>query len=108
MTTQKLEISNNDYWFKIVEMLQQNWAIIESREKETGCTIYFIGDTSGVFDQIEFDDIAEAERQLRVNGFRKYQKDNEAKEFITPPPPSFYKSSHPNGFIYSSGKYWKS
>lgn len=31
MTGQTIGISNNDYWFKVVDMLQQNWALIESK-----------------------------------------------------------------------------
>jgi hypothetical protein len=107
MRSQKIEISNNDYWFKIVDILQQNWAIIESDQKELGCIVYFISDNSGVFDQIEFDNIDEAQRQLRINGFGKYQEDEKAKNFVIPPLPPFHKSSHPNGQIYSSGKFWQ-
>ena len=102
-----IEIMSRDYWFKVVEMLQQNWAIIELSKNETSCTVYFIGGTSGIFDQMEFDTVAEAERQLRINGFKKYEEDEEAKKFIVPPPPPFRRSSHPNGEIYSSGRYWK-
>ncbi|MBE7432383.1 MAG: hypothetical protein HS100_00565 [Anaerolineales bacterium] len=101
----EIAITNNDYWFKVIDMLQQNWALIEAAQ--TGCIVYFVGDTSGVFDQIEFDNVAEAKRQLRLNGFRRYAEDSKAKDFITPPAPPFHKSSHPNGAIYSSGRYWK-
>jgi len=30
------DIQNRDYWFKIVEFLQQNWALID--ETPEGCT----------------------------------------------------------------------
>ncbi len=66
----EITIKNDDYWFKVVEMLQQNWVIIES--PQTGCIIHFLGDNSGVFDQIEFSELLKAERQLLVNGFRRY------------------------------------
>ncbi len=102
----EIAITNNDYWFKVVDMLQQNWALIEPSKMGTGCIVYFIGDTSGVFDQMEFDDVAEAKRQLRINGFGRYEEDDKAKKFIVPPSPPFHKSSHPNGAIYSSGKFW--
>jgi len=104
---QTIEISNHDFWFKVVEMLQQNWAVIEAGEEKSKFILYFIGDTSGVFDQMEFDNIAEAERQLHINGFEKYADNNEAQKFIKPPSPPFHKSGHPNGAIYSSGRYWK-
>lgn len=106
MTSQEIKISGQDYWFKVVDMLQQNWALIESHN--TGCVVYFIGDTSGVFDKIEFFSFAEAERQLRVNGFGRYAEDPESQKFIAPPLPPFHQSSHPNGLIYSSGRFWKS
>lgn len=102
----EIMIRNDDYWFKVVEMLQQNWAIIES--SQAGYIVYFIGDNSGIFDQIEFSAVAEAERQLLVNGFRRYAEDKQAQNFITPPLPPFHKSSHPNGAIYSSGRFWVS
>ena len=108
MTSQKIEFSNNDYWFKIVGMLQQNWAIIESGNEQSDCVIYFISDDAGVFDQIELGSLSEAKKQLRLNDFKRYTDDNEAQRFISPPPPPFHKTSHPNGLIYSSGKYWKS
>ena len=85
-------------------MLQQNWALIESNENEY--IIYFIGDTSGVFDQMAFVNSEEAERQLRKNGFSRYAEDTKAQEFIIPPSPPFYESTHPNGPIYSSGRFW--
>ena len=104
----EIEIVSRDYWFKIVEMLQQNWALLEPNKEKSGFTLYFIHDTSGVFDQMEFEDSTEAERQLRLNGFRKYAEDKQAQSFISPPPLPFYESGHPNGAIYSSGEYWNS
>lgn len=106
MKEEAIEITSRDYWFKVVGMLQQNWVLLEPNKEKSGFTIYFISDASGVFDQMEFADLAEAESQLRVNGFGKYSEDEKARDFITPPSSPFYKSSHPNGAIYSSGKYW--
>lgn len=108
MKSEIVEITSRNYWFKVVEMLQQNWALLEPNKEKSGFTLYFISDTSGVFDQMEFETSAEAERQLRLNGFGKYAEDKQAQGFISPPPPPFLKSSHPNGAIYSSGRYWKS
>lgn len=106
MTSQLVEISSIDYWFKVVEMLQQNWALIEP--SQAGSIVYFIDDASRIFDQMEFSEVSEAKRQLLVNGFRRYAEDNEAKDFITPPSPPFHTSTHSNGGIYSSGKFWVS
>ncbi len=36
-----VEIKSQDYWFKIVEFLQQNWALID--ETAGGCTVFFFG-----------------------------------------------------------------
>src|SRR5512135_784593 len=59
-----VEISSRDYWFKIVDMLQQNWALIDDNS-DGRCTVFFLGDTSGVFDRLLFPSRAEAERALR-------------------------------------------
>ena len=50
--TEEVLITSRDYWFKIVEFLQQNWALVDFDEH--GATAWFISDTSGVFDQIAF------------------------------------------------------
>ena len=63
----ELNLKSTDYWFKIVEFLQQNWGVIEITN--SGCTVYFFGDTAGVFDQLDFHSIQEAEYALRRNGW---------------------------------------
>ncbi len=108
MNEETIEITSREYWFKVVEMLQQNWALLEPNKEKSGITLYFIHDDSGVFDQMEFEGSTEAERQLRLNGFIKYAEDKQAQGFISPPLQPFHKSNHPNGAIYSSEKYWNS
>ena len=61
-----IPITNHDYWFKVVGMLQQNWALIESASAD-GCRVYFISDISGVFDELEFGNTVIAEAALRRN-----------------------------------------
>lgn len=100
-----VEIVNRDYWFKIVEFLQQNWALIE--ESSTGCNVFFLSDSSDVFDKIAFASVAEAETALRRNGFARFSDDKAAQEFIAIPRPPFHERPHPNGPIYSSGKFWR-
>lgn len=102
-----VEIRSRDYWFKIVEFLQQNWALIDETTDGKGCTVFFFSDTSGVFDRLLFSSIAEAEKALRRNGFAKYTDDEKTQEFIGIPSPPFHEHPHPNGPIYSSGKYWR-
>jgi hypothetical protein len=100
-----VNIQSNDYWFKVVEMLQQNWALIESTA--SGVTVYFIHDASGVFDQMPFASADTAAAALRLNGFRRFVNDPKEASFLRPPPPPFRRRPHPNGPIYSSGRFWR-
>lgn len=100
-----IQIQSRDYWFKVIEMLQQNWALVESGG--SGVTVYFLSDTSGVFDEIPFDTQAAAEAALRLNGFRHLSEDPQAAAFLRCPQPPFQRQPHPNGPIYSSGRFWK-
>jgi len=102
-----VEIRSRDYWFKIVEFLQQNWALIDEDQHGATCTVFFFGDTSGVFDRLRFSSTAEVETALLRNGFKRYDTDPKASEFIAKPEPPFWESRHPNGPIYSSGRYWR-
>jgi hypothetical protein len=103
---QEIDITSHDYWFKVVDMLQQNWALIEPVSPEC-YRVFFISDTSGVFDELEFSDLAAAEAALRRNGFFRLEEDIEAQQFLTRPLPPFHRRPHPNGPIYSSGRYWR-
>ena len=47
------EIRSRDYWVKVVEMLQQNWALIDV-EPDGSCIVHFIHDGSGKFDEMKF------------------------------------------------------
>ena len=53
--SEPVPIQSTDYWVKVVEMLQQNWALIEAAKPEGVC-VYFISDTSGIFDEMSFAD----------------------------------------------------
>ena len=107
MQRDQIEIPSRDYWFKVVEMLQQNWALIDRRVLEgERVRVYFLGDGGGVFDELEFASIREARKGLGRNGFQHYAKDEDAQDFISPPEPPFIRREHPNGRIYSSGEYW--
>lgn len=100
-----VEIESRDYWFKIVDFLQQNWALIDPHD--FGVVVWFFGDTSGVFDQLTFSASREAEEALKKNGFGRYADDPKSKESIAVPRPPFHRRAHPNGPIYSSGRFWK-
>ena len=100
-----IEIRSREYWFKIVGFLQQNWALIDATPE--GSTVFFFGDTSGVFDRLCFPSVAEAEKALRRNGFARLSEDREAQKLMGIPQPPFHEGPHPNGPIYSSGKFWR-
>jgi hypothetical protein len=105
VSASEVKITSRQYWFKIVEFLQQNWALIDPTER--GVIVYFFGDTSGVFDEISFNSQQEAEAALRRNGFRLYTEDAKVHEFIAAPNAPFTRRPHSNGPIYSSGRYWR-
>jgi hypothetical protein len=101
-----VSIQSRDYWFKVTEMLQQNWALIDSGND--GAKVYFVTDTSGVFDELAFASEVDADAALRRNDFRRFSEDPRAASYLRCPEPPFRHSPHPNGPIYSSGRFWKS
>jgi hypothetical protein len=60
-----------------------------------------------VFDRMTFDTVGGATEALERNGFRRLADDAKAREFLSPPTRPYVEASHPNGPIYSSGRYWK-
>ena len=94
------------WWVKVVEYLQQNWAVIVRAEE--GVVIVFANDLGGIFDWIEFSDEQAARSALFRNGFEEFDKDPSLQEFLRPPPQPKEFQRHPNGLIYSSGRFWKS
>jgi hypothetical protein len=100
-----VDIKSRDYWFKVVEFLQQNWALLDPHEH--GVVLYFFGDTSGVFDEMTFTTEEDAVVALKRNGFRRYNDDMNSHSFVSRPEPPFVRRAHYNGPIYSSGQYWK-
>ena len=86
-----VSIGSRDYWFKIVDFLQHNWALVD--ETAAGATIWFVGDTSGVFDKIECPSAHDAEAALIRNGFRRFADDASASVIMTPPAPPFHETA---------------
>ncbi len=70
----EVEIINRDLWFKVVEFLQQNWALIDKCEVDKRCNVFFINDASGAFDKIQFSSFAEAQEGLRKMALNAIQK----------------------------------
>lgn len=107
MQVQHVEIKGTDYWFKVIGMLQQNWALVDQDSDSDACTVFFLHDAAGVFDRMRFPSVEETFRALRRNGFVRFADDQEAQKFIVPPSPPFFEAQHPNGPIYSSGRFWR-
>jgi hypothetical protein len=99
-----IEELGSDLWFKVVGMLQQNWAVIIDRKDSA--IIVFFSDIKGIFDDMEYESVGTAVAALRINGFEKYSDDAEAQGFIALPDGEFDLRGHPNGCIYSSGRFW--
>lgn len=98
-----IELKSEIFWVKIVDFLQQNWALIEVTDNKV--IVFFIQDSSVIFDRIEFKTIEDAENGLFKNGFKLYLDENENfLDFIVPPKKPYGESTRP---IYSSGQYWK-
>lgn len=93
-----------DPWFKIVDFLQQNWAVV--LKEESMSRIVFYDDLCGVFDEVRYPSFEEAVSALKRNGFSKYRDDPEAEDFVALPQGEFHLRDHPNGLIYSSGRFW--
>lgn len=101
----EVQIQGRDYWFKVIEMLQQNWALIDS--DAAGVVVYFFDDTGGVFDEMHFRSQDAAKSALQANGFRRFADDASAASFMQCPKPPFIRCAHPNGSVYSSGRFWR-
>ena len=99
-------IQSTDFWVKVAGMLQQTWALIEP--EAMGVRVYFITDTSGVFDEIALPSAAAASQALDFNGYRRFADHEDLQSFLCPPPAPLYQRAHPNGAIYSSGRFWVS
>jgi hypothetical protein len=69
-------------------------------------TIYFLHDLGGVFDEIPYESLPEAQTALCINGFRRFDADPSFAKICAPPKPPFQRIKHPNGRIYSSGRFW--
>lgn len=104
--SETMPIEGLDFWVKVVDMLQQNWAIIQY-DPSDGARVFFISDRSEIFDQLTFRDVTEAEIALARNGFREFANAADLKSFLRAPLPPYREGRHPNGPIYSSGRFWQ-
>ncbi len=116
------EIYSDDWWVKVLGMLQHNWALIETSNKKT--TAYFfhdLGIQSGyskrykiyqlknrcaVVDSLDFESIKAAELELQQNGFMRL-KDNPGPWESSQPNKNFYDAREDEAGIYSKSGYWR-
>lgn len=102
MTNVNIEIKSRDYWFKTIERLQQNWALIDNVSDDS-CYVYFIEDSSFVINEMSFASSSEAISALQRNGFHQYCEDERAQKSIVPPKSPFQHKSHLNISVCSTG-----
>lgn len=97
-----------DTWVKLLENHQQNFALIVP--SDPGCRLVFFSDHLGVFDELALPDSKQAESALRRNGFVPTEHGTydglfgDITDYFSGS--EFHARPHPNGRIYSSGRYW--
>ena len=103
---QIIEIGQSGRWFKVVEFLQQNWAVIQLIGSGPRIRIWFFDDGFNVFDFIDVTDIASARRSLQRNGFELYTESKYG--FVSSPVPreKLPRFRWRPRRIYSSGEFW--
>lgn len=94
------------WWVKVVEFLQQNWAL--PVPIEGGFALLFVDDNARAFDRLDFKDEREMFEALRRNEFEEFAKTPRLQEFLRAPELPLSTRKHPNGRIYSSGRFWRS
>lgn len=104
--TDAVAIESRDFWVKVVEMLQQNWALVDVTA-DGAAQVHFIDDAGTVFDTMRFPTEAAAHAALTRNGFQRFATSQRLQSFLMPPSPPFERGAHPNGPIYSSGRFWR-
>ena len=117
--TLEYPISNRDWWFKVLGMLNENWALIEeSPEKVTvyffhscGTTKMSIGPRNGpwaaIVDSLEFSNCNEALNALLRNGFSPFAEVSDTWEGNPPPEGRLYDAREKEPGIYSQEGYWR-
>lgn len=94
------------WWVKVVDFPQHNWALPVGSPGEVW--LLFVSDTGGIFDRLEFESDAEAVEALRLNRIEEFAKTPLFQELLQPPAFPLTTRDHPNGPIFSSGRFWRS
>lgn len=111
-------ISSREWWFKVLGMLNENWALIEDTPEKA--TVYFFhssgmptmsikprnGPWSAIVDSLEFSDWESAANALSRNGFTQFSAIADAWEGNPPPEEKFYDAREKEPGIYSKQGYW--
>ena len=118
-----LPIISHDWWVKVLEMLQHNWALIE--ELDGKYIVYFFHDLGttkrfpkeytlrqlrnrcAVVDSLEFDSLEDAQGALRRNDFERLEE-NPGPWDGYQPHGNFYDARGGEEGIYSKAGYWVS
>lgn len=93
-------------WVKVLEMLQQNWCVLEPGPADSVDLVFF-DDRGRVFDWLSTTDIATAKYALHVNGFSwmwTYSSFYSAAGMPRLPQGGRRERSRP---VYSNGEYWE-
>jgi len=116
-------INSKEWWFKPVEMLVHNWALIEINENDTAI-VYFFHDKGiaknvsrnfklfqlkgrcAIVDSFAFENIDAAEFALQYNGFKQLKK-NAGPWDGDEPFGTFYDARSSEDGVYSKLGYWK-
>lgn len=115
------QISNRDWWVKVLGMCSHNWALIEP-QTPSGVVIYFFHDMgttlrpngfkpgqirgrSGVVDSLSFCSVQDAQQALRGNGFERLVQ-YPGPWFGFEPMGHFYDARATEEGIYSRKGYW--
>ena len=113
-------IKSEDWWVKVLGMLQQNWALVD--EKSPGkVEVYFFHDGgyaisrehnsieltgwSGIIDRLTFQSREEAADALFDNGFDPHSEYPGPWDYMRPNAPFFDCRNDFDG-PYSNGEYW--
>ena len=100
-----LDVETSRFWFKVVDMLQHNWAVILPHDD--GVEVVFFGDTSYIFDRMVFSLAEKAAKALLRNGFALFDDDKDAQIFIPKPAAQLKDEPMYRRPIYSSGEFWR-
>jgi len=98
----RLKIETTDYWVTILGMCHHHWALIAPRRR--GCSIFFLNDAGGVFDQIDLPRRNQAAAALAHNGFVRWGPGTSEATFINLPMHHPHHVGHQP--VYSDGKGW--